>query len=237
MKEVDLLLVWRWRRTSCWVWSNWAANRIWWTLVQSFVGSRNNATAKGASSLRKTQSLVFRFNSFRSKLIELNQSPQFDTIKLITQAIAAYAESIGTQPINMKVTVNAEEFSAGFQMTESDRLVQRRIDLPSPLASSVEIDSVGEGEGCAIIQVRFYYFCILLLHQHLVIKAILTRSIHLYSRLCVTTCTGRHLARHSSWMSLISSWLKARVAEVDVSKFALDTQHRAMHHQHRPTWS
>lgn len=53
----------------------------------------------------------------------------------------------------MKVVVTADEFSAHFNIKESDRLVQRRIDLPLPMASIVEIDSVGEGEGCAIIQV------------------------------------------------------------------------------------
>ena len=62
----------------------------------------------------------------------------------------------------MKVTVNAGEFDGVFVITEGDRLVQRRIDLPSPLALNVEIDSVGEGEGCAILQVCLLYFINLL---------------------------------------------------------------------------
>jgi len=76
------------------------------------------------------------------------------------KAIAAYAEVVGTQPIDMKVLVStvAGAFSRSVHIKESDRLVQRRIDLPLPLASTVEIDSAaGEGSsGCAILQVGFY---------------------------------------------------------------------------------
>ena len=39
------------------------------------------------------------------------------------------------------------------KMKENDRLVHRRFDLPSPLATKVEINSVGQGKGCAILQV------------------------------------------------------------------------------------
>ena len=74
------------------------------------------------------------------------------------QAFAAYAEAVGIQPIDMKVLVTAGSFSNLVQIKESDRLVQRRIDLPLPLASAVEIDSVGEGSGCAILQVHFFLF-------------------------------------------------------------------------------
>ena len=75
------------------------------------------------------------------------------------KAIAAYAEVVGTQPIDMKVLVStaAGAFSRSVHIKESDRLVQRRIDLPLPLASTVEIDSAaGEGSGCAILQVVFF---------------------------------------------------------------------------------
>ena len=70
------------------------------------------------------------------------------------QAIAAYAESIGTQEIDMEILVRADDYEKSFKIKENDRLVQRRVDLPSPLAATVEIDSVGEGKGCAILQVR-----------------------------------------------------------------------------------
>jgi len=58
----------------------------------------------------------------------------------------------------MKVLVTAGAFSNSVQIKESDRLVQRRIDLPLPLASAVKIDSVGEGSGCAILQVHLFLF-------------------------------------------------------------------------------
>ena len=57
----------------------------------------------------------------------------------------------------MKVLVTAGSFSNFVQIKESDRLVQRRIDLPLPLASTVKIDSVGGGTGCAILQVNFFF--------------------------------------------------------------------------------
>lgn len=80
---------------------------------------------------------------------------------LFLQAIAAYAEAVGTQPIDMKVLITAGAFSHSLQIKESDRLVQRRIDLPLPLAPTVEIDSVGEGSGCAVLQVRFKFYSFL----------------------------------------------------------------------------
>ena len=75
------------------------------------------------------------------------------------QAFAAYAQAVGIQPIVMKVLVTAGSFSNSVQIKESDRLVQRRIDLPLPLASAVEIDSAGsEGSGCAILQELFMFY-------------------------------------------------------------------------------
>ena len=67
--------------------------------------------------------------------------------------MAAYAESIGTQEIDMEIQIRAGEYEKSFRIKENDRLVQRRVDLPSPLATNVEIDSVGQGKGCAILQV------------------------------------------------------------------------------------
>lgn len=63
----------------------------------------------------------------------------------------------------MEILVTAGEFENYARIREQDRLVQRRIDLPSPLATEVHIDTVGEGSGCAVLQVRHYisvfYFC------------------------------------------------------------------------------
>lgn len=68
--------------------------------------------------------------------------------------MSAYASLVGAQAIDMEMVVVAGEFEKQFRMKEEDRLVQRRIDLPLPLASSVSLDSVGEGNGCAIVQVK-----------------------------------------------------------------------------------
>ena len=73
------------------------------------------------------------------------------------QAIAAYAESVGTQEIDMEILFKAVQKDVSteksIKMKENDRLVHRRFDLPSPLATKVEINSVGQGKGCAILQV------------------------------------------------------------------------------------
>jgi hypothetical protein len=53
----------------------------------------------------------------------------------------------------MRMLVTAADMERTFRIVQEDRLVQRRIDLPLPLAPSVSIDSVGEGGGCAIVQV------------------------------------------------------------------------------------
>ena len=47
----------------------------------------------------------------------------------------------------MRMLVTAADLERTFRIVQEDRLVQRRIDLPLPLAPSVSIDSVGEGDG------------------------------------------------------------------------------------------
>jgi hypothetical protein len=56
----------------------------------------------------------------------------------------------------MEILVTAGEFENYARIREHDRLVQRRIDLPSPLATEVHIDTVGDGSGCAVLQVCHY---------------------------------------------------------------------------------
>jgi hypothetical protein len=53
----------------------------------------------------------------------------------------------------MEILVTAGEFENYARIREHDRLVQRRIDLPTPLATEVHVDTVGEGSGCAVLQV------------------------------------------------------------------------------------
>ncbi len=53
----------------------------------------------------------------------------------------------------MEILVTAGEFEQYVRIREHDRLVQRRIDLPTPLASEVGIDTVGDGSGCSVLQV------------------------------------------------------------------------------------
>ncbi len=60
---------------------------------------------------------------------------------------------IGAQPVDMELLVDAGEFEYSIRIREQDRLVQRRIDLPLPLPSQVQIFSVSEGSGCTIVQV------------------------------------------------------------------------------------
>ena len=55
----------------------------------------------------------------------------------------------------MEMVVVAGEFDHYIRIREADRLVQRRIDLPLPLEPSVSIDTVGQGNGCAIVQVCY----------------------------------------------------------------------------------
>lgn len=69
------------------------------------------------------------------------------------QAISAYASLIGIQSVDMEVLVTAGEFQNYIRIREQDRLVQRRIDLPTPLASEIKIAATGEGNGCVILQV------------------------------------------------------------------------------------
>lgn len=55
----------------------------------------------------------------------------------------------------MEILVTAGVYENYVRIREHDRLVQRRIDLPSPLATEVHIDTVGEGSGCAVLQVYY----------------------------------------------------------------------------------
>jgi len=79
-----------------------------------------------------------------------------DTVVAL-QAIASYASLIGSQVIDMEMVVVAGEFEQNVVIKEADRLVQRRIDLAPPLPSSVTVDSVGQGNGCAIVQATLRY--------------------------------------------------------------------------------
>lgn len=68
----------------------------------------------------------------------------------------------------MEILVVAGDFEENIVIKEADRLVQRRIDLPTPAtstASEVNIYSVGEGHGCAVVQVLSPY-CILCYYYH-----------------------------------------------------------------------
>ena len=60
----------------------------------------------------------------------------------------------------MKMLLTAGDFEREIRVEQADRLGQRRVDLPLPLASSASLDSVGEGNGCAVVQVRFSDFFI-----------------------------------------------------------------------------
>lgn len=79
-----------------------------------------------------------------------------DTVVAL-QAIAAYASVIGAQSVDMEILVTAGVYENYVRIRELDRLVQRRIDLPSPLATEVHIDTVGEGSGCAVLQATLRY--------------------------------------------------------------------------------
>ena len=59
--------------------------------------------------------------------------------------------------------ITADDFEDSIRIQEHNRLIQRRIDLPSPLPSEIKIDTVGDGNGCVILQVllQLYYSFIL----------------------------------------------------------------------------
>ena len=79
------------------------------------------------------------------------------------QAISAYAELIGSRKSNVEVVITADDFEESIRIQEHNQLVQRRIDLPSPLASEIKIDTIGDGNGCVILQVFLCHFNIVLL--------------------------------------------------------------------------
>ena len=79
------------------------------------------------------------------------------------QAISAYAELIGSGKSNVEVVITADDFEDSIRIQEHNQLVQRRIDLPSPLASEIKIDTIGDGNGCVILQVFLCHFNIVLL--------------------------------------------------------------------------
>lgn len=85
--------------------------------------------------------------------VTTNQLASWNLNDSTFQAIAAYASLIGTQTVDMEILVAAGEFENYARIREHDRLVQRRIDLPSPLATEVHIDTVGDASGCAVLQV------------------------------------------------------------------------------------
>ena len=67
--------------------------------------------------------------------------------------MSEYASLVGTSRVDMGIYVVAGDFVQSFRIKEEDRLVQRQIDLPQPLTSSVSIDAVDGSSGCAIVQV------------------------------------------------------------------------------------
>lgn len=69
----------------------------------------------------------------------------------------------------MELLVTTGEFEHYIRIREQDRLVQRRIDLPLPLHPEVNIDTVGEGNGCVVLQVGRYILQILFLMGKLLV--------------------------------------------------------------------
>ena len=154
------------------------------------------------------------------------------------QAFAAYAEAVGIQPIDMKVLVTAGSFSNFVQIKESDRLVQRRIDLPLPLAPAVKIDSVGEGSGCTILQVNICSMknvCFKSDFASSIIFCVLSYS-SCKSRPFATTFTDHHRAVPSRWMFLTTNCRRDLAAEFVTLKSVPVTILQHPRHT-RPTWS
>ena len=63
----------------------------------------------------------------------------------------------------MKLVVVAGDFEENVIIKEADRLVQRRIDLPTPSTSAeshVSFVGVGVGDGCAFVQVPSHHIII-----------------------------------------------------------------------------
>ena len=72
--------------------------------------------------------------------------------------IAAYAELIRNKKINVETVITVDDFEGSIRVQEHNRLVQRRIDLPSSLASEIKIDTFGDGDGWVFLQVFFFLF-------------------------------------------------------------------------------
>lgn len=68
--------------------------------------------------------------------------------------MSEYATAIGTEEADMKIQIATGKFERSVRVKEKDRLVQRRIELPLPLAPSVAITSIDKSNGCAIVQVK-----------------------------------------------------------------------------------
>ena len=72
------------------------------------------------------------------------------------QVMSEYASLVGASKVDIGMTVVAGDFEQSFRIKEEDRLVQRQIDLPQPLTSSVSIGAVDGSSGCAIVQVAVH---------------------------------------------------------------------------------
>ena len=68
--------------------------------------------------------------------------------------MSEYATVIGTEEVDVEMKIVAGKFEKSLRVREKDRLVQRRVELPSPMAPSVAITSVDKSSGCAIVQVE-----------------------------------------------------------------------------------
>ena len=68
--------------------------------------------------------------------------------------MSEYATAIGTEEADMKIQIATGKFERSVRVKEKDRLVQRRIELPLPLAPSVAITSIDKSNGCVIVQVK-----------------------------------------------------------------------------------
>lgn len=70
----------------------------------------------------------------------------------------------------MKLVITAGDAEYYSRIRQHDRMVQRRFDLPAPLPASVKVESVGEAQGCAILQVLFCIECVSIFENHFVFE-------------------------------------------------------------------
>ncbi|ROT65961.1 alpha-2-macroglobulin [Penaeus vannamei] len=79
-------------------------------------------------------------------------SMQDTTVAL--QAMAKYETHSNREPTNVRVTFKARSFSATFNITNKNKLLQQRQELP---VLPTDVDVTLTGRGCAIVQTVFHY--------------------------------------------------------------------------------